>query len=176
MNIPAVFLGQVLGIPVVEAWRVIILLLAAGSLALIGPIMTHLFSSSQLAKVRLSVFGLAVGLPVLPQHDFEQKEHLAVICALPLILLAGVRSAGRLVPWRLSGAVGVLGGIGFALKPAFCARGCRDRGGGSAPVSPPSSPDSSDRDSRRRPGRLSVPPSGQSSGRGLLELRPHVGP
>ncbi|MGH2626598.1 MAG: hypothetical protein ACRDHY_08115, partial [Anaerolineales bacterium] len=61
----------------------------------------------------------AAALMILPEREFGQKEHLSIICALPLLLLAGARSEAAAVSRGSALAAGILGGIGIAFKPHF---------------------------------------------------------
>ena len=64
---------------------------------------------------------VALILLVMPLNQLEQREHLALIGAVPYLLLAAVRRQQRvLAPW-LAIVVGTGAAIGFALKPYFLA-------------------------------------------------------
>lgn len=61
----------------------------------------------------------AVGVLGLPGVDFGQREHLMLALVIPYLLLDAYRTEGAVVTRRVSIAVGVAAGIGFALKPHF---------------------------------------------------------
>ena len=72
---------------------------------------------SRLATMLLA-FWLIV---VVPLYDFGQREHLALICAIPYAALISRRSAGLAVPTGLALLVGMAAAYGFALKHYFVA-------------------------------------------------------
>jgi hypothetical protein len=63
--------------------------------------------------------GVVFLLLAFPKGDFGQREHLAVILALPYVLAAAVRSVGGRLSTGEAILAGVAGAIGFALKPHF---------------------------------------------------------
>ena len=63
--------------------------------------------------------GVAFLLLAFPKADFGQREHLTVIAVLPYVLMAAVRAMGGAIGRGEAVAAGVVGAIGFALKPHF---------------------------------------------------------
>ena len=62
-------------------------------------------------------FAYIVIFACLPARDFGQREHLLVLLCLPYLLAAAMALLGRpLTGWRAT-AVGIVAGLGFALKP-----------------------------------------------------------
>jgi hypothetical protein len=55
----------------------------------------------------------------MPWVEIGQREHIALIGALPYAALIAARRCGRAVPVSLALAVGAGGALGFALKPYF---------------------------------------------------------
>lgn len=62
---------------------------------------------------------LAFVLFDLPGHDFGEREHLLLMSAVPYLLLAAARAAGREIPAPQAGLIGLLAGIGLSIKPHF---------------------------------------------------------
>lgn len=62
---------------------------------------------------------VATILLVLPAQQLEQREHLALIGAIPYLTLAAARRGGAIVPPWLALLVGLAAALGFALKPHF---------------------------------------------------------
>jgi hypothetical protein len=58
-------------------------------------------------------------LLAFPQGMFGQREHLMLILVLPYAQAAVAELRGDRPPWRLAVVVGLLGGLGFAIKPFF---------------------------------------------------------
>ena len=61
----------------------------------------------------------ALVLVAAPRGDFAQREHVAVLAALPYVVVAGARLGRRAVRGRLALAAGLLATLGLALKPFF---------------------------------------------------------
>ena len=60
-------------------------------------------------------------LLIVPMQITEQREHLALIGAVPYLVLAAQRRQGRPVPAPLAILIGIAAGLGLALKPHFLA-------------------------------------------------------
>jgi hypothetical protein len=56
---------------------------------------------------------------VVPGRDFGQRENLLFAAIAPYLFAAGARASGLTLPVRLAASVGVLAGLGFAIKPYF---------------------------------------------------------
>lgn len=67
--------------------------------------------------VLLSAAGLSMLL--IPLADFGQREHLALIGALPYAFLIARRADGAVVSWKTAATAGALAAAGFALKHYF---------------------------------------------------------
>jgi hypothetical protein len=119
IKVPAVAVAEATGIGPVVIWWGFGLLLIGASLALAARFSRPLAAGRLAPERRLLLLGLAAALLILPEREFGQKEHLSIICALPLLLLAGVRSEGAAVSRGSALAAGILGGIGIAFKPHF---------------------------------------------------------
>jgi hypothetical protein len=66
--------------------------------------------------------GVIVAATLLPAFSFGQREHLAVMFAMPYLALAAVRLRGADVRSRwVCVGVGVVAGLGFSIKPYFLA-------------------------------------------------------
>lgn len=71
---------------------------------------------------RASLLGCAVLATVfIPFAAFAQREHLALIGAVPYLALAARRADARATHWMLAVAVGIVTALGFALKHYFVA-------------------------------------------------------
>ncbi len=56
---------------------------------------------------------------LLPMSSFGQREHLVMILTLPYVLGASLRIMGYPIPLRIAFLIGLIGGLGFAIKPYF---------------------------------------------------------
>lgn len=84
-----------------------------------GRLIERVWPSAPSAAHGLLAAGVVFLLLAFPKGDFGQREHLAVILAMPYVLAAAVRSVGGPLSTREAILTGVAGAIGFALKPHF---------------------------------------------------------
>lgn len=117
MAIPIDWLAQTLGVrsqPVTVA--------AIGTLV-VGAV----FASVQVIRGhdRKSIIWLltyvAALIIIMPMQHLEQREHLALIGAVPYLFLAAARRRGDAIAVPLAVGIGVAAALGFALKPYFLA-------------------------------------------------------
>lgn len=108
----------------VAAWLHIpplrLLVVAVLGLAVLSAMLVGRLSGFASPIARLALMSLAFWLTVLtPLYDFGQREHLALLCALPYAALIARRSTGAAVPTALALLIGTMGAYGFALKHYF---------------------------------------------------------
>lgn len=110
--------ARLFGLPPEIALRMFVALLAAISLVscerLLRPGLSPLLRSGFLA---LCAYFLFVGV----HRDFGQREHIALILALPYMFAAARRMRGDTLPVAAALAIGIAAGIGFAFKPHLLA-------------------------------------------------------
>lgn len=97
------------------------LVIVAVGIAVLGAIraVARLLGPDESRGRTLFLVYLAGILLLMPARDFEQREHLALIGAVPYLVLAAVRREGRSLPPLLAIMIGTGAGVGFALKPYF---------------------------------------------------------
>ncbi len=119
LNFPPILLARLLGIPDLLVFRVgvaallglSILVCQVGVRAIIPEPASHLRSY-------LTVL-IGVVLFLLPGEVFSEREHLMLALVLPYLLVAIARRMDRPIhSWHAQG-IGILAGLGFALKPQF---------------------------------------------------------
>lgn len=118
IEMPAVLLGHALDVSA-EAATVALVMLGAGASALLtGAILRRAGLLDRARASALLAAGAAV-LLLLPMQSFAQREHVAVLAALPTLAAICARLRGR--PPRLADAVaaGLGAGITIAIKPVF---------------------------------------------------------
>jgi hypothetical protein len=109
--------AHALGLPVIPVF------LAATAMALLGCAWltaSLLRGYAALFRRRLRVFAVIAGvLFAMPGHEFGQREHLLVAFVLPYLAVLALRlqARGAEPPPRAAAAIGLLAGIGIALKP-----------------------------------------------------------
>ena len=64
---------------------------------------------------------LVLILLVMPIGDLEQREHLALIASIPLLLLASARRTQQRISPAFAAAIAAAAALGLALKPQFAA-------------------------------------------------------
>jgi hypothetical protein len=119
INLLPVALGRIVGIPDVLAYRVLTIALLFGSLALSARVIVRTRLVQDDATRRRLLLLVAAVLFLMPGIDFGQREHLMLAFLLPYLFLAMARAAGGMLPPGTSFALGLLAGIGLALKPHF---------------------------------------------------------
>jgi hypothetical protein len=98
---------------------------AAQTAAVAGLALASAWASGALVRrYRLAASGvgplcgaLVFLLVLLPGHDFGQREHIALLLALPYVVLVAARIEGAAVPPGVAIAAGVAAGIGLSIKP-----------------------------------------------------------
>lgn len=107
------------GLPEAPLYYLMVALLVAGAAAWCTSILRrHPMPARGAMGAWLGALTLAL-LALPPGRAFGQREHLAVVLALPYLLLAGFRSGGGAPSRREGAAAGIAAGVGFALKPYF---------------------------------------------------------
>lgn len=113
LSTPPVALAMLTGSGAPALFKAYVFVVAAAMLALTGRVARKLWPDIEVPLVIAAAF-LCLAFA---REDFGQREHFAVLLTLPYILEA-TASAERLSR-RTSILIGVLGGIGFAIKPHF---------------------------------------------------------
>ena len=97
-----------------------LLILLIGCAAALSIVFIHRLTNEIGAQRRtLLLLYASLTLVAMPWVELGQREHIALIGALPYAALIAARRSGRTVPARLATAVGVGAAVGFALKPYF---------------------------------------------------------
>lgn len=99
--------------------RVFTYLLSILSLALSCKIVNKIFKDNDGLTKTSFLIGLTFCYWLLPVYEFGQREHWMIMLVMPYLLLAVLRCKGEAVFSKFSVLIGVLAGIGFALKPHF---------------------------------------------------------
>jgi hypothetical protein len=114
-----VWTARLLGLAPTGAFYGGVFLLGVVSSIWCSRLIKRAWPGASVAAHGLLATGVVFLLLAFPKGDFGQREHLAVILALPYVLAAAVRAAGRSLSTSEAILAGVAGAIGFALKPHF---------------------------------------------------------
>lgn len=118
LYLPPIYIHLLSAWSLAICFRLYIFLLAALSLGLCYQQAERIFSKENQRLVYWLVGSLAVIDLVLPLHELGQRDHLFVLLTLPYFLSLVYRLHQREKP-PLAILIGLLAGIGFALKPHF---------------------------------------------------------
>jgi hypothetical protein len=118
LNLPPVLLARALGISQILALRLLVLALVAISISLIGLILGRSWPDRSVARLVLVLLSLFVLVPVVG-YEFAQREHLMMMMALPYLWMATARASRSQFAGVLPWLVGLLAGVGLAIKPHF---------------------------------------------------------
>jgi hypothetical protein len=117
LSMPTTALAKWLGVPLDWTFRGAVAIVGAVSAASVAWLASdHRSYSSRIALCTIA----AVSLLLLPGREFGQREHLLAIAILPYLGVAARRMAGSRVPSpTIQLLVGIIAGVGLALKPYF---------------------------------------------------------
>jgi hypothetical protein len=114
--LPAVWLHQILGLHHWHAWIITNSLLALASLALAARLDTR---EPPVASRHGFLLAAGFALLVLPRLQFSEREHVSLLLVLPYVLITARRAGGNVVASGWAAGAGLMGGMGFSLKPHF---------------------------------------------------------
>lgn len=118
LSMPTTALSEWLGVPLDLPFRIMLGLL--GALSAASLIWLRPAKISALQALVLAVVA-AVGMVVLVGREFGQRDPIAIILVLPYLALSGRRLDSEPAPPASAVVIGLVGGLGFALKPYFLA-------------------------------------------------------
>ncbi len=114
-----VILTKIFHLSVMLALRIYVFLLATLSLAMCYLTIKKIFSPRDAVVSYLFFTALMIVFLIFPMMDFSEREHLLVIFTMPYFLVIATRLQGGMVNTGYGVVVGILAGIGFAIKPFF---------------------------------------------------------
>lgn len=114
---PAILLARLLGCPSEVA---VVALTVAGCAASLG-LCTAILRRTGLGgdRGRLKVCGALALVSIIPTGTFAEREHAALLAALPWLAVLAARSEGRVPSLATAVLAGFGGGIALAIKPMF---------------------------------------------------------
>jgi hypothetical protein len=118
LNLPAALLSHALHLPAILVFRLGLLVLVTGSVAVCWSLVRRLPGVS---PVGAAIAALAVAFVLLPMVGgiFGQREHIALALTLPLVAAMALRCRGVALRKGVALALGVAAGLAIAIKPHY---------------------------------------------------------
>ncbi len=120
LSVPPVWIAEHLGVSAVVVFKAYMYVAAALSLVVCARLIRGKWAcvpaGARLLLVTVLVFAV---LPFAREGDFGQREHYMLLMTLPYVLVAAAWAIGEHLRPRWAVLVGVIGGVGFAMKPHY---------------------------------------------------------
>lgn len=113
-----VFISKLFSLSVPQGLYAYLFLLASISLMSCAVLLRMIFFDNKFFAQIFLVF-LAITWLILPAFEFGQREHIMMVLVFPYFCLASLRANNKTVSFNFAFFVGLLAGIGFAIKPFF---------------------------------------------------------
>lgn len=118
LNTPAALLARITGLPTTITFHVFVLALFFASLGLLRHLLSRLTDKPIILTVFL--FGMiALSWVFVIIMQWGQREHLFTLFYMPWLVMRVLRRDEKTISWALAFTVGVMAGIGVAIKPYF---------------------------------------------------------
>jgi hypothetical protein len=119
LNLPVVLASRALGVPDILVYQLAVAALLLACIGLTGRVLGYLFPAGDARPRRWILLLITLVLFLLSGAYFGEREHLVLALVSPYLVLVAVRAVKQWLPGWDAAAVGVLAGLGFALKPHF---------------------------------------------------------
>lgn len=119
LYMPPLLAQQFFHIDLVLGFRLYIFILATVSLGFCAYLSNKIFTDQDSMMKEIVILMLAVVFFIIPFYDFGQREHLLIILSLPYLLLVVYRLSFGALTRQKEILIGLLAGLGFAIKPQF---------------------------------------------------------
>lgn len=118
---PVVIFNKIFSSNIIVTFRAYIFLIAAISFYFCNLLSYHIFSPRDRILSTIFLITLAFVYLILPAYEFGQREHVMTLLTMPYFLLIATRLKGNKISLSFAIIIGVLAGLGFAIKPYFLA-------------------------------------------------------
>lgn len=115
LNMPAIWISEVLPITIGAGFKLYVLTLAALSVAFCARLLRPL----PMASKSVLLIAIAYVLTLMTAPQFGQREHFMLILCLPYFCVTASRMRGVVVPTSLAVLAALAAGLGFCIKPFF---------------------------------------------------------
>lgn len=117
---PVAVFSKLFSFSIFLVFRVYLFLIATFSLLICYSLIKKIFLPEENSLANLFLLAIAVIYVLLPlPRDFGQREHLLLIMIMPYLLLMAYRMQGGKIHSYAAIVIGVMAGLGFAMKPFF---------------------------------------------------------
>jgi hypothetical protein len=116
---PAVIMSKMTHLSYAVAFKIYTFVIIIGVIFLCNILMRYIFDrKNQNIRYGLLV-AISFTLALMPGYSFGEREHFAIMLSLPYLFLLDLRLADKSLNYSLIILVGIIAGIGFAIKPHF---------------------------------------------------------
>ncbi len=118
IHIPPVLLAHITKLSLISSVRIYVFLIAAFSIFLCARLLKKILKPDSHVLYFATLLTLVFGYVISPASNFGQREHVAIMLIMPYLLGAVLRLQQR--PLRNPVLIGLMAGVGFAIKPHLC--------------------------------------------------------
>jgi len=119
LSAPSVLLAKLFHVSLSFSFYACVFLMAIVSFFLCYSLLQKIFEDNYKFKPYLLLVTLIFIFILLPVYTFGEREHLTLILIMPYLFLVTLRLKNKLINRYCLLLVGLLAGIGFAIKPHF---------------------------------------------------------
>ena len=119
LYIPTVLLAKICHINFALAFKIYVFAIAAGSIYLCHILMRHIFDNTGNRIRYILLVTISFVFILMPAYSFGEREHFTVMLILPYLFLLDLRLLNKSINFYLILLIGLIAGIGFAIKPYF---------------------------------------------------------
>lgn len=121
---PVCLFVKLTSVDIITAARIYVFFLAALSSIICWIILKKLIKPADFVYQYSLFYALLIILFILPLNAFAQREHMLIIFLMPYLFAAALTLENKSIHPGLACYIGVLAGVGFALKPFFLVTLC----------------------------------------------------
>lgn len=116
---PAIIISKMMHLSYAVAFKIYTFVVLAGVIFLCNILMRGVFNRKN-QNIRYGLLiAITFALTLMPGYSFGEREHFAIMLTLPYLFLLNLRLADKILNYYLAILIGIIAGIGFAIKPYF---------------------------------------------------------
>ena len=116
--IPVAF-AKFSALSIITSLRLFVFTLASVSLSISYALAKKIFPEKERVNAQRLIIIMATAYFILPAYEFGQREHLMLMLIMPYLFLVALRSQHKNPTGVFAFVIGLLAGLGFAIKPHF---------------------------------------------------------